>query len=177
MVHPLLSGGTVGIMSADRPTYASLDPAHGHETLGKMLRRHGLQFEETHGRYQEPERSYIIHNIQPNLLRWFGKLFGQESVVHSQNGQHRLLYVNGPRDGQYHPQTLDKPVEVFDQHPDDFYTAVPGHGYVRINFDWNRLHPMVETGTRKSEYTPEEAVQILLKHVQERMKDFEELLK
>ncbi len=161
--QPLLGGGTFGIMSAEKPLYPSLAP-HGHEALGKILKRHGLQFQETHGRYQEPERAYIIHGIQPDFLRYLGKLFGQESVVHSQDGQHRLIYTNGPHEGKYHPQDVQNPVEMFQDHPDDYYTHVPGQGYARINFDWNRLHPLVETGVRKDEYTIEEAVAILRKH-------------
>jgi len=158
--HPIFSGATFGLMSGEKPLFQP--QLHGgHEALGQALQRMGLRFDETQGKYKEPERSYIIYNPTVEQMKHLGKLFGQESVVHSENGQHKLIYTNGPDEGKYNPAQSQNPVEHFEQPPEDFYTAIPYHGYARINFDFNQTHPLepvqpaATVGMAKKEYTPE----------------------
>lgn len=139
--HPIFSGSTFGLMSGEEPMYKP-QVEGGHEALGRHLQQMGLHFEETHGKYQKPERSYIIHNPTLEQMQHLGKLFGQESVIHSQNGQHKLVYTNGEHEGHAHHAEAQTPIEHFEQPPDDFYTAIPGQGYFRINLDWNQKHPL-----------------------------------
>lgn len=153
--HPIFSGSTFGLMSGEKPLFKP-QVEGGHEALGNHLRQMGLHFEETAGKYQEPERSYIIHGATREQMQHLGKLFGQESVVHSQNGQHQLIYTNGNHEGKHHSADMQNPVEHFEQPPEDFYTAVPGHGYMRINFDWNQKHGGPEI--QKSELTKGDVV-------------------
>lgn len=139
--HPIFSGSTFGLMSGDKPMYQP-QVQGGHEALAQELAKLGLHYEETSGRYNEPERSYIIHGATADQMTHLGKLFGQESVIHSQNGQHKLVYTNGPNEGKYHPSQMQQPIEHFEKPPQDFYTSVPGHGFMRINFDWDKTQPM-----------------------------------
>lgn len=156
--HPLFSGATFGLMSGEKPLFQP-QVEGGHEELGRQLQAMGLHAEPTSGRYKEPERSYIIHNPSLEQMQQLGKLFGQESVVHSQNGQHRLVYVNGEHEGKFHPAEAQNPIEHFEQPPPDFYTSIPGQGHVRINFDFNQTHPL--NPINKREYTPDEAAYLL----------------
>ena len=139
--HPIFSGSTFGLMSGEKPLFQP-QVQGGHEALGGALQQMGLHFEETHGKYAEPERSYIIHNPTLEQMQQLGKMFGQESIVHSENGQHKLVYTNGEHEGKYHPAQTQTPLEHFEQPPNDFYTMTPGHGYFRINFDFNQKHPL-----------------------------------
>lgn len=159
--HPIFSGSTFGLMSGEKPLYPS-QAQGGHEALGQALHSMGLRFDETHGKYKEPERSYIVYNPTEKQMQHLGKLFGQESVVHSSNGQHKLIYTNGPNEGKHHKADASNPMEHHEMPPDDFYTAVPYHGYARINFDFNQLHDNDQVKVQKS-YEPAEAAE-LAKH-------------
>lgn len=157
--HPIFAGGTFGLISGDNPHYHSEYGNHGHEALGNAMRQMGLHFEEVAGRYGgTPERSYIVHNPTLDQMKELGEQFGQESVIHSQNGIHRFVYTNGENAGKWHPAQMQTPIEHFEKPPADFYTHLPGHGYFRINFDFDKLH---DGGLEKS-YSIEEALALVL---------------
>src|SRR6185312_6034309 len=69
-----------------------------------------------------------------------GLKYGQESVIHSENGKHQLLYTNGPNEGQHHPSlgTYDY-FDANQEPPEDYYTNLPNQGAFRLHFDFNRL--------------------------------------
>jgi hypothetical protein len=139
--HPIFTGVTpVGMMSGDEPRYPPLAPG-GHEGLKADLQAQGLKFEETQGRYGSPERSLIIHGPTREQMFALGKKYGQESVIHSQNGKHQLIYTNGENEGKHHPSlnTYDywHPGEEL---PEDYYTKLPNQGAFRLHFDFNQLH-------------------------------------
>lgn len=136
--HPVLANGTFGLMSGEKPMHqAGVDATH--ENLTTELRRLGLHFEETHGRYEQPERSVIVHAPTRDQMFALGKRFGQDSVVYSRGGQHELLYTNGPHEGKSRLVAPGAPaIEHFGEAPPDYYTHLPGRGYFRINFDWDR---------------------------------------
>lgn len=139
--HPIFTGYTFGLMSGEKPIFQP-QVQGGHEALGQVLRNMGLRFDETQGKYKEPERSYIVYNPTVKQMQHLGKMFGQESIVHSQNGQHKLIFTNGPNEGKYHPHDQGNAIEHFETPPPDYYTAIPYHGYARINFDFNKLHDL-----------------------------------
>jgi hypothetical protein len=157
--HPIFSGSTFGLMSGEKPLFQP-QVQGGHEALGGALTQMGLHFEPTSGKYKEPERSYIIHNPTLEQMQQLGKMFGQESIVHSQNGQHRLVYTNGEHENKYHAAQHQTPVEHFEQPPPDFYTTIPGHGHMRINFDWNQMHPLDPIQKAERELTPAQAAHL-----------------
>lgn len=136
--HPIFSGSAFGLMSGESPRFpASQKPTH--ENLVNVLRNQGIAFEETHGRYDDPERSVIIHSPTREMMHHLGKHFGQESVVYSNGGKHELLYTNGEHEGK---SRLTKPgseaISWFHEAPENYYTHLPNHGYFGINFDFDQ---------------------------------------
>src|SRR6185312_6995179 len=137
--HPIFTGATpVGLMSGDRPSFPSAPG--GQDALKQDLDAAGLKYEETEGRYGDPERSLIIHGPTREQMYALGKKYGQESVIHSENGKHQLLYTNGPNEGQHHPSlgTYDY-FDANQEPPEDYYTNLPNQGAFRLHFDFNRL--------------------------------------
>ena len=137
MSHPVLQNGMYGIMSGENP-HSRPTVEGGHHALHGALSKLGLPFEEVKGHYGAPERSFIIHNISEDAIKKLGKDFGQESVIHSVGGHHKLHYTNGPKAGHYQE---GRGLEVFDKPPEDFYTELPGHGYFRLHFQQTAAHP------------------------------------
>ena len=135
--HPLFSGGRFGLMSGESPRFpATQKPTH--ENLVNHLRNQGIGFEETHGRYDDPERSVIIHSPTRELMAGLGKHFGQESVVFSDKGKHELLYTNGEHEGKSRlTKPGSEPIDWFHEAPGNYYTHLPNHGYFGINFDFD----------------------------------------
>lgn len=137
--HPLFKEGhTVGIMSGENPMYPKANEG-GHNGLRSRLNQMGLKYEETHGKYNKPEKSFIIRNPTERQMFQLGKEFGQESIIYGKDGKHHLLYTNGPNEGMFHPNkgTFEFGTEA----PRDFYMAVPGKGFFSMDFDWDKLHP------------------------------------
>ncbi len=157
-MHPVLNGGTFGMMSGENPLFhAHVDATH--ENLVKTLKAMGLRHDQTHGRYGSPERSVIIHNPREDQMKTLGKLFGQESVIHSSGGRHKLIYTNGPDEGKFRGTVpAQAPHEWFDQPPEDYYTHIPGAGHFRINFDFDQapqgVNGDVKPGMNKKELLP-----------------------
>lgn len=137
-MHPVLNGGTFGMMSGENPLFhAHVDASH--ENLVKTLNAMGLRHEQTQGRYGSPERSVLIHNPREDQMKTLGKLFGQESVIHSSGGKHKLIYTNGPDEGKFRGTVpAQQPHEWFEHPPEDYYTHLPGAGHFRINFDFDQ---------------------------------------
>ncbi len=137
--HPLFAGKTtVGLMSGDNPLFPEGATGSGHAQLGQHLASMGLQAEDTRGSYGAPEKSYIIHAPTREQMYGLGKAFGQESVVFSSGGHHELLYTNGPHDGKFHPSFPQYSFHAKEPFP-DYYTVLPGRGYLRLYFDQDRL--------------------------------------
>jgi hypothetical protein len=148
--HPLFNGSTtVGMISGESPRFPIPptialpgDPApvrSGHDALGATLKQMGLKAESRDGRYGAPEKSYMVYGPTREQMYHLGKQYGQESVVFSEGGKPELLYTNGPNAGRYHPALNH---EWFNSEPEDYYTHMPElGGYLRLNFDWDTLHP------------------------------------
>lgn len=141
--HPLITGqGPVGVMTGEGPRYPS-DPG-GHEGLKRELQGMGARYEETWGKYEgHPERSLIIHGLPREQLYGLGQKYGQESVIHGENGKHEFMYTNGPQQGTMHhsiPANTKHWEEGHPSPPDDDWTKVPGQGHVRLDFDWPNSH-------------------------------------
>lgn len=141
--HPLFGGQyPVGLMAGGAPLTAPQVPG-GDQALRGLLTQQGLKFEETDGRYGQPERSFIVHGPSREQMFHLGKALGQESVIWAPKGHAtaELMYTNGPNAGKSHPahpQYGFHPTEP----PPDYYTKLPGKGYVRLHFDQDRLNPV-----------------------------------
>lgn len=140
--HPLFSGEhPVGIITAQRPVYKALELGE-NPALERKMQQMGLGFEPTEGVYNGHEDSYLVHNPTMQQMYQLGKDFGQESVVWSEKGKHHMLYSNGPHEGKFNPFTGK--VEHWEEEegpPENYWSRMPGDGFFRIEFDWDKLHP------------------------------------
>lgn len=135
--HPLFSGAnSVGIMTADAPRFPSTETG-GELGLKQHLDNLGLKHETTHGSYGAPESSFIIHNPTREQMFHLGHSHGQEAVVYSQNGKHELLFTHGPNQGKFHPALPS--MTHSNEKPDDYYTHLPGKGYIGLHFNQDKL--------------------------------------
>ena len=140
--HPVLSGGLFGIMTAENPFHPVA--IHGeNQALEGELHNRGLKFEKVTGKYSEGplENSYIIHDVDHHQMMDLGKKFGQDSVLHSKHGEHKLIYTNGPNEGTYHSGQghVVHPIQ-----PDNYYSTLqhqgkPIHFSLNLDFD-NKQH-------------------------------------
>jgi hypothetical protein len=137
--HPLFSGEyPIGLMAGGNPATTPAVPG-GDDALRQLLRQQGLKFEETDGSYGAPEHSFIVHGPTREQMYHLGKVLGQESIVYSNRGKHELLYTNGPNDTQAHPGHSHYGFHPT-QPPADYYTKIPGKGYLRLYFNQDQLN-------------------------------------
>ncbi len=138
--HPAVSGGHVGIMTAEFPYEKS---GKTNEDLQSELTSRGFKFEPAPGKYEgRNENSFIIHGPSVEDMEDLGKRYGQQSVIHSSGGQHKMIYTHGPRAGTFNPGAG---VNVFPQQPEDFFTTVSQNGqplHFNYGFDWDTHVPM-----------------------------------
>jgi hypothetical protein len=138
--HPLFShANSIGMITGEQPRYGSAPG--GHEALKQELRSQGVHVEDTMGQYGGvPERTLLVHGLPRAHLIALGKKYGQEAVIHHENGKREFIYTNGPKEGGIHMglPTHEQWPEGHEP-PKDDYTKVPGHGHVRFHFDWDNM--------------------------------------
>lgn len=137
--HPIFNGSVpFGMLTAENPVFPSAPG--GNEALKNDLDSLGLKYEQTEGRYNLPERSFIVHGPTLEQVYGLGKKYGQEAVIHSEGGQHKFIFTNGPKDAQYHPGTGTYDYWHEGQElPEDYYTKIPGQGAIRLHFDFDHV--------------------------------------
>lgn len=135
--HPISHGRTtVGMMTAESPRFPTQESS-GNHGLERDLHKMQLQYEPTKGSYGGPENSYLIYGPTREQLYRLSHKYGQESFIYSAGGKHELIYSNGPNQGKFHKSL---PLVRFSkQPPDDYYTHLPGRGYVTLHFG-DELH-------------------------------------
>jgi hypothetical protein len=124
------------MISGENPRYPSAPG--GHDALKRDLDTMGVQHEETQGHYGSPERSFLIYGLPREHLVALGQKYGQEAVIHNEGGRREFIYTAGPNAGKMHPglNSFDHWPEGSEA-PDDYYTHLPGNGYVRLHFDFD----------------------------------------
>lgn len=150
--HPLLAGGpTMGLMSPEKPRYETSAPGAdaedgGHAAFQSALTNMGLKFQPTRGHYDAPEKSYVIQGPSREQMTDLGKKFGQEAVIFAPGDQsHEFIYTNGPHDGKMHRGTGE--TQTWPSEPaESYWTELPGHGFVRLGFDFDKLHDLPAPG-------------------------------
>jgi len=165
--HPIFSGSqSVGMISGDNPKWLNKLPLsqqdyiqkYGHNALGADLKRMGLRAEPTEGRYETPERSYIVYGATKDQLVNLGNKYGQDSIVYIPAGHKtaKIHYTDLAQDdagnslkGHYRLTTGKYGYHASNQ-PDDYYTRIPNKGYLRLDFDWSKP-PAHEGPITKSE--------------------------
>jgi hypothetical protein len=136
--HTIVTGvPQVTLMTAQKPRFDVATPGE-NAALEKGLSELGIIYVPTLGMYGEMEDSYIIHGLSLGMAYTLGQVFGQESVIHNDRGDLRMLYTNGPNRGLY---ALGLPeFEWFPERPSDFWTQLPEGGYLRLQFVFDMLH-------------------------------------
>lgn len=133
--HPVSWGGRFAFISSQQP-YFNKDAS---VPLGDELNQAGIKWDQAEGRYGASEPTYVVHDIDRDQAMEMARKRGQEAIVFSPGGgHHELIYVNGPKAGKYHP--IAQPgTELFQTRPNDNFTHIPGVGFVRMHFDFNKL--------------------------------------
>lgn len=139
--HPALSGEKLGIMTADNPMHPT-GITGGNAALEAELRQRNLKFEKITGKYTPGalENSFIIYGVSPKDMMEMGKKYGQDSVIHSHRGSHRMIYTNGDKEGMFH---IGDGHTQFDTEPEMFYSTAVHNGqplHFAYNFDFDTLH-------------------------------------
>jgi GGDEF domain-containing protein len=144
--HPIFSGGRMGIMSADDPMHPqAVQVPGGNAALETELKRRGLRYDKITGKYQEEgpkENSFIIHDVDAPTMMDLGRRYGQDSVVHTHAGSHKLIYTNGDKAGMYHPGEGHM---IHATEPRMFYSTLVHNGkptHFTLNLDFEHMHPM-----------------------------------
>jgi hypothetical protein len=153
--HPLFNGSKpVSMISGDAPKWLHKLPltqqeqikTYGHQMLGLDLKKMGLRHEETEGRYGTPERSYIVYGASKDQVHNLANKYGQDSYLHAENGHKSAkLHFSDLADdeagnslkGHYRPSTGSYNFHP-NEKPSDYYSFLPGKGYLRLNFDWDK---------------------------------------
>jgi hypothetical protein len=126
------------ILTAENPRYGSAEG--GNLALEQEMKAKNLKFTPMKGKYGVPENSYLVENPDhQDILSW-GKKYGQDSVIVSDNGHHKMVYTNGPHEGLWHE---GHSVSIHEKEPEDFYSTIklnnkPTHFI--INFDVDTKH-------------------------------------
>jgi hypothetical protein len=88
------------ILTDENPCFKS----HIDKKLADILDEHKIPFQRVIGSYKgNIEQAYLVDNsdLSQNSAEILGCYFGQESVIHHENGINVLTYVNGPKANQW----------------------------------------------------------------------------
>jgi transposase-like protein len=148
--HPLFTGHTA-LITAENPRGQS---AGTNEDLKRDLDERGYKHQPVQGQYGgAKENSFLVHNPDPKVMVDLGKKYGQDSILLSDNGKHKILFTTGPNAGKYHAGTGTYGYHATQQ-PQDNFTKLPEGGFVRLDFDWDHLHPF-ENNMATNQKAPE----------------------
>jgi GGDEF domain-containing protein len=140
--HPVFTGGKYAILTAENPVFPPT-VSGGNPALEQELQRRGIHFEKVTGKYTDPkvtENSYLLHGVSPDDATDIGHRYGQESVIHSNHGEHKMIYTNGDKSDMYHAGSGH---QIFDKEPDLFYSTLHHQGqpaHFSLNLDFDNLH-------------------------------------
>lgn len=148
--HPATSGGSHFIFSAEKPRAENKTGMTPSDVLAK-LRSWGETVEETHGKYTEPEKSFIVHNPKNiSKLHNLAANLGQESAIVSDKGRHSMHYYHGGHAGKIRD---GEGTQVHAEEPEDNYTKTTNHdgshSFFSHNFDWDNNNLRVDLGKKE----------------------------
>lgn len=125
------------LMSAENPLFPVKSKLSNSEAVQK-LRDMGEDAHATVGSYGKPENSMIIyHPKNQKAIEDFARDLGQESIIHSDGANHKMVMVNGENAGKHHP---GQGTQWHAQKPEDYYTVLPDGRIFTHDFDFNTLH-------------------------------------
>lgn len=127
------------IFSAESPMHP-VKYNMSHEEALDFLKDKGYHAEEMKGKYNEPERSIIIHNPKKTHLKHLNNLaqdLGQDSSIISDGYNHEMHYLNGPKAGQHHK---GKGTVQHEKEPEDFYSTLQDGTHFTHAFNFDDYH-------------------------------------
>lgn len=102
MAHKIFRKGTwskghkVAIFSDENPARAAAESKKATDLLTKQIRRtNGIEgVESVNGVWGgKSERSYIAYGMSEKMVRYLGRIYGQEAVIHGRNGKWVLIDI------------------------------------------------------------------------------------
>lgn len=109
-----------------------------HREAMVRLANMGFKVIEVNGQYDKPEKSIMVYNFddsETEFLISIAESLGQDSVILSDNGKHKLLFTNGENKGKYYQ---GQGTEFFESKPDNYYSQI-GDAYFSHNLDFSKL--------------------------------------
>jgi hypothetical protein len=136
--HPLTATPHT-IFSVENPYHPQKFKASHDEVVSK-LNKMGFKAESVKGKYGKEEKSVIVKNPSDNQKKYIEKIahgLGQDSVIHSDGKNHKMLFLHGEKAGGYHKGSG---TNFHSKKPEDFYTELEDGTSFSHNFDFSKLH-------------------------------------
>lgn len=111
-----------------------------HEDMLAKLKNKGFDAEHINGKYGNKENSIIVKNPtekQREILNHIARKLGQDSIIHSDGKNHKMLYLHGEKAGQH---AKGSGTQIFQKEPEDFYSTTSSGTHFAHNFDFDNLH-------------------------------------
>ena len=134
------------ILSVENPLVKPHGDAPAHAEAMKYLKDQGEDVHEVHGKYGQHEKSILISKPKnPSGIHALAEHTGQESYIHSNGKDHKMIYVNGPKKGHH---IAGSGTNFFNKKPEDFYSTIKNPDgsktHFQHNFDFDTLHKETE---------------------------------
>jgi hypothetical protein len=111
-----------------------------HGAFFNKLKQKGFDVDHVSGKYGGKENSIVVKNPTPEQASYINKVsqkLGQDSVIHSDGLNHKMLYLNGEKAGKYH---IGQGTNIHEKEPEDFYSTTSLGTHFTHNFDFDNLH-------------------------------------
>lgn len=147
------------IFTPENPMHPTM---HGQnpsiEDVTSFLRNNGENAEIIEGMYDKPERSILV-NSPKNVKGLFdmAKGFGQDSLIHSVGGEHKLHYLNGPNAGQH---IAGSGTKFLREKPDNHYSTIhteEGPLHFQHQFDFGKSENLQKSPLPYTDHIPSES--------------------
>jgi len=142
-IHPKVAKDVLAsphvLFSPGNPLYPVSAKMTPDEVL-EFVKDHGLIAEPAIGKYGDVEPSIMVHNVKRNQLPFLfelAKKLGQESIIHSEGGNHEAHYLNGPNTGKI---ARGVGTAIHEKEPENFYTKTKNGLIFSHDIDWENLH-------------------------------------
>lgn len=142
-----LKNGKYSLISAGRNPNNSEDRAltddhikERYKRLEQDLKDKGYKYSKVKGHYGGEEESFMVHHADQEHMNELGMKYNQDSVIHSDDGKHKMHFTTGDNSGMHHKG------EGFQEVPDakDYYSVInTTDGQQKkfsLNFDFGKHH-------------------------------------
>lgn len=111
-----------------------------HQELLKYLRKEGYKFTEAKGNYDGEEKSIHVHNMSEHDAAKLGEKFNQDSVIHVDKGEQKMIYTTGENKGKHHKGKGWKEAQGAKNYYTELKTRDGKKFKYALNFDFDKLH-------------------------------------